>query len=79
MDRVSYTGIFGLGCIGIIYGPRTGDVVGILDQGTKFDRFIDLRFLLFGKVNGFCIAAALKVENTVGDPAMLIIPDKPAF
>lgn len=55
-----------------------GDKGHILHDGARAHSPVNLRLLVFREVDGFGIAATLKIENGIGRPPMLIIANQAA-
>jgi len=49
----------------------------ILQHRTKANGAEDLRLFFLGQIDALRIAAAFKIENTGGAPAVLVVADQP--
>ena len=75
LDRIRHTGVLGHALVGKVdLAVRVhGDV---LEQRVSLDSVVDVRLALLVKTDDLCIAAALKVEDTVIVPAVLVVADQ---
>ena len=76
IEWIGYPGIFGPAGILIINPVSSGKEPGILQQGALPDCLKNIGLVFLFQVNTFCIAAAFKIKNAIGRPAMLVIADK---
>ena len=72
IDRVRYTSIL---CYALVVEVDLSVFIQcyVLKKSISLDRIVNVRLRVFVKVDNFCIASALEVEDTVVIPAMLEI------
>jgi len=76
MDRIRYTSILCLRRVKIVGQKLLSLQSHILQHGILVNRTVNIRLRLLGEVDGFGVAAALKIEDAVLVPAVLVIANE---
>ena len=79
MDGVRGASILSNGIIEVIDFSSFRGAVDIFEDRSESDGLKDLRFFIKREVNGFSIASAFDIKDTVVGPAVFIIADESAI